>query len=108
MEIADFQKMEQIRARAAELVEDPKPQNIKPYYRQFCKGPVSTIAIYKPLTAIQSNWSTQMVKESENYQRGVVVGGKEYEVDRIIFATGFEVGTMYEDQAMTPAWTVSI
>ena len=40
MEIADFQKMEQIRARAAELVEDPKTaESLKPYYRQFCKRP---------------------------------------------------------------------
>ncbi|MEE6248471.1 MAG: NAD(P)/FAD-dependent oxidoreductase, partial [Pseudomonadota bacterium] len=40
MELADFQKMEQIRARAEELVEDKDTaESLKPYYRQFCKRP---------------------------------------------------------------------
>ena len=38
MELADFEKMEQIRARADAIVEDPSTaEALKPYYRQFCK-----------------------------------------------------------------------
>ena len=40
MELADFQKMEQIRARVDAIVEDPETaEALKPYYRQFCKRP---------------------------------------------------------------------
>jgi len=40
MEIADFEKMEQIRARVDAIVENPATaEALKPYYRQFCKRP---------------------------------------------------------------------
>ena len=40
MEIADFQKMNQVRARVDSVVEDPETaEALKPYYRQFCKRP---------------------------------------------------------------------
>ena len=40
MEMADFEKMEQIRSRVEELVDDPDTaEALKPYYRQFCKRP---------------------------------------------------------------------
>ena len=40
VELADFEKMEQIRARVDELVGDPATaEALKPYYRQFCKRP---------------------------------------------------------------------
>ena len=40
MEIADFKKMEQIRGRVDEIVDDPQTaESLKPYYRQFCKRP---------------------------------------------------------------------
>src|SRR5258708_32760541 len=40
MELADFEKMEQIRGRVDDLVEDPATANaLKPWYRQFCKRP---------------------------------------------------------------------
>ena len=40
MELADLQKMEQIRSRVNELVKDPDiAEALKPYYRQFCKRP---------------------------------------------------------------------
>ena len=97
MEIADFQKMEQIRARAAELVEDPKTaESIKPYYRQFCKRPCfhdSYLQTFNRDTVELVDTNGQGVERIT--QRGVVAGGKEYEVDCIIFATGFEVGTSY-------------
>jgi len=40
MELADFQKMEQVRARADEIAVDPATaESLKPFYRQFCKRP---------------------------------------------------------------------
>ena len=97
MEIADFQKMEQIRARAAELVEDPKTaESLKPYYRQFCKRPCfhdSYLQTFNRDTVELVDTNGQ--GDERITQRGVVAGGKEYEVDCIIFATGFEVGTSY-------------
>ena len=40
IELADFEKMEQIRARVDAIVEDPATaEALKPYYRQFCKRP---------------------------------------------------------------------
>jgi cyclohexanone monooxygenase len=40
MELADFQKMNQIRARVDSIVRNPKTaEALKPYYRQFCKRP---------------------------------------------------------------------
>ena len=97
MEIADFQKMEQIRSRAAELVEDPKTaESLKPYYRQFCKRPCfhdSYLQTFNRDTVELVDTNGQGVERIT--QRGVVAGGKEYEVDCIIFATGFEVGTSY-------------
>ena len=97
MEIADFQKMEQIRSRAAELVEDPKTaESLKPYYRQFCKRPCfhdSYLQTFNRETVQLVDTNGEGVERIT--ERGVVAGGKEYEVDCIIFATGFEVGTSY-------------
>ena len=97
MEIADFQKMEQIRSRAAELVEDPKTaESLQPYYRQFCKRPCfhdSYLQTFNRDTVELVDTNGQGVERIT--QRGVVAGGREYEVDCIIFATGFEVGTSY-------------
>ena len=40
MEIADFRKMEQVRARADAIVKDKATaEALKPWYRQFCKRP---------------------------------------------------------------------
>ena len=97
MEIADFQKMEQIRNRAAELVNDPKTaESLKPYYRQFCKRPCfhdSYLQTFnRPSVELVDTKGKGVERITEN---GVIADGKEYEVDCIIFATGFEVGTSY-------------
>jgi cyclohexanone monooxygenase len=97
MEIADFQKMEQIRNRTAELVNDPKTaESLKPYYRQFCKRPCfhdSYLQTFnRPSVELVDTNGKGVERITEN---GVLADGKEYEVDCIIFATGFEVGTSY-------------
>ncbi|MEM7100212.1 MAG: NAD(P)/FAD-dependent oxidoreductase [Pseudomonadota bacterium] len=97
MEIADFKKMEQIRARADALVEDPSTaEALKPYYRQFCKRPCFH-DFYLP-TFNRDNVhliDTQGKGVEALTENGVIANGEEFELDCIIFATGFEVGTEF-------------
>src|SRR5690606_11580136 len=95
-EIADFQKMNEIRARCDEEVEDPDTaEALKPWYRQFCKRP--TFNDEYLATFNRPNVELVDVSMSKRVERitetGVVANGKLYEVDCIIYATGFEVTT---------------
>ena len=101
MELADFQKMEEIRARVDSIVTDPATaEALKPWYRQFCKRPCFHDE-YLP-TFNRPN-VTLIDTEGRGVERitetGVVVAGREIEVDCLIFATGFEVGTGYARRA---------
>lgn len=95
VELADFEKMNQVRSRVDEIVKDPQTaEALKPWYRQFCKRPCFHDD-YLP-TFNRSNVSlvdTQGQGVDRITQRGVVANGVEYELDCLIFATGFEVGT---------------
>ena len=97
MELADFEKMEQVRARAEAIVADPETaESLKPYYRQFCKRPCFHDE-YLP-TFNRDNVhliDTQGKGVTAITENAVVANGQEFEVDCIIFATGFEVGTDY-------------
>jgi len=97
MELADFAKMEEIRARVDAIVDDPVvAEALKPYYRQFCKRP----CFHDEYLATFNRQNVTLVdthgKGVERVtERGCVVDGVEYELDCLIFATGFEVGTDY-------------
>ena len=97
LEIADFQKMEQVRARVDSFVSDrATAESLKPYYRQFCKRPCfhdSYLQTYERpnVTLID----TQGLGVERITESAVVVDGVHYKVDCLIFATGFEVGTAY-------------
>ena len=97
MELADFQKMEQIRRRAEAIVTDPlTAEALKPYYRQFCKRPCFHDEYLKTFNRDSVTLvDTQGRGVDRITERGVVVGDTEYELDCLIFATGFEVGTDY-------------
>jgi cyclohexanone monooxygenase len=93
-EIADFQKMNEIRARCDKTVRDPDTgEALKPWYRQFCKRPTFNDE-YLP-TFNRPNVKLIDVSDAKGVERitkkGVVANGVEYEVDCIIFATGFEI-----------------
>ena len=97
IEMANFEKMEEIRARVDELVEDDDvAEKLKPYYKMFCKRPTFNDD-YLP-TFNRSN-VTLVDTDGKGVERitekGLVVDGVEYEVDCIIYSTGFEVGTSY-------------
>ncbi|MBJ65953.1 MAG: monooxygenase [Rhodobiaceae bacterium] len=97
LQIADYQKMEMVRARAEEIVNDKETaESLKPYYNQFCKRPCfhdEYLATYNRDNVHLIDTDGKGLEElSEN---GIIFNDVEYEVDCIIFATGFEVGTDY-------------
>ena len=97
MELADFEKMEQVRSRVDQLVTDPSTASmLKPWYRQFCKRPcfhdeyLDTFNRPNVHLIDTDGQGVQLITD-----KGVVVNGVEYEIDCLIYATGFEVGTEY-------------
>jgi cyclohexanone monooxygenase len=100
-EIADFQKMNEIRSRVSSTVRDPRAaEDLKPWYGQWCKRPTFNDdylpTFNRPNVKLVDTKGNGVERMTE---RGVVVDGVEYEVDCVIFATGFEVGTGYTRRA---------
>ena len=101
VQLADFKKMESIRARVDDVVEDQDTAAaLKPYYNQFCKRP----CFHDDYLATFNRPNVHLVDtDGQGVERitpkGVVANGKEYELDCLIFATGFEVGTSYARRA---------
>ncbi|MBS0335205.1 MAG: NAD(P)/FAD-dependent oxidoreductase [Proteobacteria bacterium] len=97
MQLADFKKMEQVRARVDSVVQDPKTADaLKPYYNQFCKRP----CFHDEYLATFNRPNVHLIdtdgKGVERItEKGIVANGVEYELDCIVYATGFEVGTSY-------------
>jgi cyclohexanone monooxygenase len=92
----DYKVMERLRRRVEELVDDPATaEALKPYYRFMCKRPCSNDE-YLP-TFNRPNVTLVDVSESKGVERltenGIVANGVEYEVDCVIFASGFEITT---------------
>ena len=101
VELADFEKMNQVRSRVDEIVRDPQTaESLKPWYRQFCKRPCFHDDY---LPTFNRDNVTLVDTEGRGVERitprGVVANGVEYELDCLIFATGFEVGTDYSRRA---------
>ena len=101
LELANMEKMEEIRARVDVLVADPGvAEALKPYYAMFCKRPCFHDEY---LTTFNRDNVTLVDTDGRGVERitrdGVVAGGVLYEVDCIVYATGFEVGTGYERRA---------
>ena len=97
MELSDYKKMNSVRSRAENTVADSETaESLKPWYRQFCKRPCfhdEYLDTYnRPNVTLVDTDGKGVDRLTEN---AVVVDGKEYEVDCLIFATGFEVGTAY-------------
>jgi cyclohexanone monooxygenase len=101
MAIADYRKMNQVRARVDALVEDPETAALlKPWYRQFCKRPCFHDEYLQTFNRPNVHLVDTNGKGVEGLtEHGVIANGREYEVDCLIFATGFEVGTSYTRRA---------
>jgi cation diffusion facilitator CzcD-associated flavoprotein CzcO len=90
-EAEDFEIMEEHRSRVEEIVEDPAVAEIlKPYYRYLCKRPCfhdEYLPVFnRPnVTLVDCPAGIERVTE-----RGLICNGEEYELDLIVYATGFE------------------
>ena len=94
VELADFRKMEELRRRVADTVSDPPTaEALKPYYRVMCKRPTFNDEFLECFN--RDNVTLVDVSAGRGVERitptGVVAGGREYEVDCIIYASGFEI-----------------
>ena len=97
MQLADYRKMEQIRTRVDEIVKNPSAaEALKPWYNQFCKRPCFhdeyLDAFNRPNVTLVDTNGRGVEAITEN---AVIANGQAYEVDCLIYATGFEVGTAY-------------
>lgn len=100
-EIADAKKMNEIRDRIDAVVKDPATaEALKPWYRRFCKRPVFHDGYLETfnranVTLVDTDGKGVDALTETSFQ----VGGVDYPVDCIIFASGFEVGTDYVRRA---------
>jgi cation diffusion facilitator CzcD-associated flavoprotein CzcO len=86
--------MERLRHRVDEIVEDPETADLlKPWYRYQCKRPTSNDEYYQ--TFNRPNVKLIDVSETQGVERltekGFIANGVEYEVDCLMFASGYEV-----------------
>ncbi|WP_234313841.1 NAD(P)/FAD-dependent oxidoreductase [Streptomyces sp. NBRC 109706] len=95
-EDADAAKMNELRARVERSVADRETaEKLKPWYRYACKRPAFSDAYYPAfnranVTLVDTADTHGIERATEN---GVVVGGSVIELDCLIFATGFFVGS---------------
>ncbi|THD78550.1 MAG: NAD(P)/FAD-dependent oxidoreductase [Phenylobacterium sp.] len=100
-ELLDFEYMEETRALIDEVVKDPATaQALKPWYRTFCKRPAFNddyLATFnRPnVTLVDTNGQGP----DRISEKGVVFDGVEYEVDCIIYASGFEYTTPFAQRS---------
>lgn len=97
-EASDDEKMAEIRARVDAVVDDPDTAAaLKPWYRQLCKRPCFHDEY---LQAYNEPGCHLVDTDGRGVERidatGVWAAGRHFELDCLIFASGFEVGT---DQA---------
>ena len=100
-EDSDDEKMDEIRARVDEVVSDPATAAaLKPWYRQLCKRPCfhdEYLQTYNRPNVHLVDTDGKGVERID--ETGVWVGGVHYDLDCIVFASGFEVGTTYARRA---------
>jgi cyclohexanone monooxygenase len=95
-EQVDYWVMERLRRRIDAIVEDPvTAEKLKPYYRFLCKRPCSNDD-YLPAFN-RGNVTLVDVSHTRGVERvtatGIMSGGVEYDVDCLVFASGFEITT---------------
>jgi len=100
-EESDFEKMEEIRARADAVVRDPDTAGkLKAWYRQLCKRPCFHDEYLQAFNHPNTHLVDTDGKGAERItETGVVVGDRAYELDCLIYGSGFEVGTPYARRA---------
>ena len=92
---ADYEKMEEMRQRIARIVKDPDTaESLKPYFNWMCKRPLFVDGYFetfnRPNVKLIDTKGRGLDRITET---GIVFEGKEYEVDCIIYGSGFEVAS---------------
>jgi cyclohexanone monooxygenase len=92
----DYKVMERLRRRIDGIVEDAETaEALKPYYRFLCKRPCTNDdylpTFNRPNVTLVDVSSTKGVEWAT--EKGLIANGVEYEVDCIIYASGFEIST---------------
>ncbi|MBA4007834.1 MAG: monooxygenase [Erythrobacter sp.] len=98
IEDADIEKMEEIRARVDAVVKDAQTAaHLKAWYSQLCKRPCFSDEY---LDCYNQPNVTLVDTDGKGVERitetGLMVGGKLYEVDCIVYASGFEFGANFQ------------
>ncbi len=94
-EESDDEKMTEIRARVDQIVSDPAAaEALKPWFRQLCKRP----CFHDEYLQAYNNPNLHLVDtDGKGVERidvdGLWANGQHYDLDVIIYASGFEVGT---------------
>jgi cation diffusion facilitator CzcD-associated flavoprotein CzcO len=93
-EMIDYRVMERLRRRVEAMIDDPDTaESLKPYYRFLCKRPLSSDEYYptfnRPNVDLVDVSLTKGVERMT--EKGFIANGREYDVDCMIFASGFEV-----------------
>jgi cation diffusion facilitator CzcD-associated flavoprotein CzcO len=87
----DYDVMEQHRRRIRETITDPaRAELLMPYYKYSCRRPLFHDAFLPALNRDDVTVVDCPVGIDRITEHGVVVDGHEYEVDCIVYATGFE------------------
>jgi cation diffusion facilitator CzcD-associated flavoprotein CzcO len=96
-ELADFAKMEEVRSRVDSIVSHrATAEALKPWYGYFCKRPCFHDEYLQTFNRDNVTLVDTHGRGVDSIiETGVAVDGLEYELDCLIFATGFEVGTDY-------------
>lgn len=91
LELSNMMYMRELRASIDELVGDPETaEALKPYYASWCKRPAWSDDYYPTFSRSNVKLVDVPLGVERITETGVVAGGAEYEVDLIIFASGFE------------------
>ena len=101
LEEADFEEMVKIRARIDSIVEDEETaEALKPWFSLYCKRPCFHDEY---LPTFNRDNVTLLDTKGRGVERitptGLVVDGQDYEVDCIIYATGFETASDFASRA---------
>lgn len=96
-EKAEILKMERVRQRIDGIVEDTATaEALKPYFHYFCKRPGFSDHYLQVFNRPNVTLVDTAGKGVERVTpRGLVVDGQEYELDCLIYATGFDFMTSY-------------
>ncbi|EOO03352.1 putative monooxygenase protein [Phaeoacremonium minimum UCRPA7] len=92
LQLADLRLMERLRKLVADTVVDPTTAaQLQPWYPFFCKRP----AFNNEYLAVFNRPNVELVDTdgrgvSHLTRTGVVAGGREYDVDVLVYATGFD------------------